>query len=565
MAATLGRAQRLGALVAWLALGATAAPVRASDLLVAPNAVVAADNELASRAGVEVLQAGGNAVDAAVAVGLTLGVVNPFASGIGGGGFLVFRDAETGEVVALDFREMAPAAAHRDMYVIDGVHDPEASRYGGLAVGVPGEAAGWWEVHQRYGRLDWAAVVEPARRMAAEGFPAGTLLEDRLISAEERMQAFPDIRTHFQTDGRWYEAGDTVVRPGLGRVLETFAAEGRQGFYSGWVADDIVASVSAAGGIITHDDLLAYEPRWLEPVSSTYRGHEVYGMPAPSSGGLVVAQVLATLDAFELGRGAYDDAITAHIVMQAFAHAFADRAAHLGDPDFWPIPVERFLGAARTEEILAAYRPTHTLEVEDYGPLIAAEADGGTSHFSIVDDEGNAVACTVTVNTSFGPLVIGAESDIVFNNEMDDFAAQPGVPNAFGLVGGEANAVEAGKRPLSSMSPTIVVRDGELVGVLGGSGGPMIITETVLGILQMIDFGRDAAEAVAAPRYHHQWLPFVAILEDTSGASWSELLPEFGYAVVQNSFGSALQIVWRHPEGWQAASDPRKHGAPAGY
>ena len=530
--------------------------------------MVAADNELASQAGIQVLQAGGNAVDAAVAVGLTLGVVNPFASGLGGGGFLLYRDGATGEVFALDFRERAPAAAHRDMYVIDGVHEPDASRYGGLAVAVPGEAAGWWEVHQRFGAAPWSAVVEPARALATDGFEVAPLLDARLESVAERLVNHPVTLDHFSNQDGHIRQGEHFERSELGRTLSTLQQHGRDGFYAGWVADDIVSATQRAGGVITAQDLADYEVRWLDPVESQYRGHTVYGMPAPSSGGLVVAQVLNTLEAFDLSRGHYEDAITAHIIMQAFAHAFADRAAHLGDPDFWPIPVTRFTSSERTAEILDAYNPATTLDVEAYGALIAAAPDHGTSHFSIVDAAGNAVACTVTINTSFGSLEMAPESGVVLNNEMDDFASQPGVPNAFGLVGGEANAVAAGKRPLSSMSPTLVVRDGDIVGVLGGSGGPMIITETVLGIVQMLDFGRDAAQAVAAPRFHHQWLPFVAWVEevedDPQAGLWAGL-ESFGYEVRPRGFSSALQIVWEHPDGWQAASDPRKHGVPAGF
>ncbi len=533
--------------------------------LVVPTAVVAADNQLASEAGVEILQAGGNAVDAAIAVGLTLGVVNPFASGLGGGGFLVFRDAETGEVIALDFREIAPAASHRDMYLVDGAADPDLSRYGGLAVGVPGEAAGWAAAHERYGVLPWETVIEPALRLARDGFPAGQLLEDRLAN-DSRLDDFQALREHFSIDGGLVQADALFSRPEYARTLESLRDEGAAGFYEGWVADDIVGTVSQSGGIITLEDLASYTPRWLEPVVSEYRGHTVYGMPAPSSGGLVVASVLRTLENFELSRGAFEDTITAHIVMQAFSFAFADRALHLGDPDYWEIPTERFLGDARLNEALDGYDPVRTLTPEAYGELLAPPTDDGTSHFSVVDANGNAAACTLTINTSFGSHVLGSESGIVFNNEMDDFSAQPGVPNAYGLVGGEANAIEPGKRPLSSMSPTIVVRDGEVVGVVGGSGGPMIITETVLAIIQMVDFGRDALEAVSARRLHHQWLPFAAFVEDTDENPWTTSdLESFGYEVNARSFWSAVQVVWTHPEGWQAASDPRKYGAPAGY
>ena len=547
--------------VALVALSGSAA----AEPLIVPTAVVAADNPLASEAGVEVLQAGGNAVDAAVAVGLVLGVVNPFASGIGGGGFLIHRDAASGEVVALDFRETAPSAAHRDMYLVDGAADPDLSRYGGLAVGVPGEVAGWWEIHQAHGVLPWSDVVEPALRLARDGFPAGQLLEERLAN-DSRLSEFPALAAHFEVDGELVQRDAQFSRPTLAETLQRIADEGRAGFYTGPVAADIVQSVGAHGGIITLEDLADYEPRWLAPVESEYRGRTLYGMPAPSSGGLVVARVLSVLERFDLTRGAFEDAITAHIIIQAFAHAFADRALHLGDPDFSEVPTDLFLGTTRLGEALSNYDPVRTHDPSVYGALLTPPSDGGTSHFSIVDAHGNAVACTVTVNTSFGSHVLGLQSGIVFNNEMDDFSAQPGVPNAYGLVGGEANAIAPGKRPLSSMSPTIVVEGDEVVGVVGGSGGPMIITETVLAIVQMIDFGRDAETAVSARRFHFQWLPDQVFVEDADDNPWTaDDLADFGYATLARGFWSAVQVVWAHEDGWQAASDPRKYGAPAGY
>ena len=531
--------------------------------LVTPRVAVAADHAIASRVGGEVLRRGGNAVDAAVAVGLTLGVVNPFASGLGGGGFLLVRTAE-GEVEALDFREAAPGAAHRDMYVVDGEVDRALSLVGGLAVGVPGEAAGWWAVHERYGRLPWADVVAPALSLARDGFEAGTLLESRLDS-NTRLEASPALASHFSSGEGYVRAGERVVRAGLGEALRAYAEQGPSVFYEGWVAEDIVAAVEAAGGVMTMADLAGYTPRWLEPVESTYRGATVYGMPTPSSGGLVVALVLDVLAAFELDRLHYDDAAFAHLIMHTLAHAFADRAHYLGDHAFADVPFDRFRGEARRREVVESYDPVRVLEASDYGALAMQEEEAGTSHFSIVDDEGMAVACTVTINTSFGSMVLTERSQIVLNNEMDDFASQPGVPNVFGLVGSEANAIAPGKRPLSSMSPTIVVDDEGVLGVLGGSGGPRIITGTLLALIQLIDFDSDAMAAVSAPRFHHQWLPFRAFVEETGSRSWRERLVNFGYEVEVQPFGSAVQVVWRHGEGWQAASDPRKHGVPAGW
>lgn len=533
--------------------------------IIAPTAAVAADHPVASEVGVQILQAGGNAVDAAVAVGLTLGVVNPFASGIGGGGFLLVRDPASGEVHALDFREVAPRAAHRDLYLdADGQLMERASRDGGLAVGVPGEVAGWWAVHQRYGALPWADVVEPARALAAEGFAAGSLLEARLAS-NDQLDAFPALRDAFSLDGRLVVEGDVLVRSGLGETLAAVQADGPAGFYEGWVARDIVDSVARAGGILTLQDLLDYEPRWLAPVESTYRGHRIYGMPIPSSGGLVVAQVLEALEPLAIDRLGYDDAAFAHAVITALAFAFNDRANLLGDGVDRAAVTEAMLGPVRMRQIVQGFDPTDLGDVDRFGPPAAGEDDAGTSHFSVIDADGMAVACTTTVNFSFGSKVHTERSGIVMNNEMDDFTAQPGVPNGFGLMGNERNAVVAGHRPLSSMSPTLVVDDDGLVGALGGSGGPRIITGTLLALLQLIDFDATAEEAVSAPRFHHQWMPFVTFVEVGASPSWLSALPGMGHTVVPQPFGSAVQVVWRHDSGWQAASDPRKHGAPAGY
>jgi gamma-glutamyltranspeptidase/glutathione hydrolase len=554
--ATLGVALLLGS------------PARASTPpgeIHAENAVVAADSPIASAVGVEILQRGGNAVDAAVAVGLTLGVVNPFASGLGGGGFMLVRSAEDGAVRALDFREIAPSASTRDMFLVDGTASPDRSRYGGLAVAAPTELIGWWEAHQRYGSLPWRDVVEPARRLADEGFTVHPLLARRLESASELLQRFPRLQAEFSVDGRLARTGDRLARPALAATLTNIAEHGPGALMEGPAADHIANAVVEAGGVMTRDDLANADVRWTEAVVSRYRGYEIHGMPPPSSGGLTVAQILETLEAFALDRGRFGDPITTHIIAQAFAHAFADRAWHIGDPDFHDVPHDRFLGDARIDEAQRNYQPVRHLDATRYGPLTEPPSDDGTSHFSIVDADGNAVACTVTINTSFGSGVFVPEVGIVLNNEMDDFAAAPGVPNVFGLVGGEANAVEPGKRPLSSMSPTIVSRDGVLVGALGGSGGPMIITETVLGLVQLIDFERSAGEAVRALRFHYQWLPETLFVEPDSADRWQDNMRALGYTVEPRSFWSALQIVWAADSGWQAASDPRKLGAPAGY
>lgn len=562
----------------WERVGWTAAVGVALLLLAAPpvyadgwqQGAVAADHPLASEAGLEILRAGGNAADAAVTVALVLGVVNPFASGMGGGGFALWRGAD-GSAIALDFRETAPAAASRTMYLdAAGTVIPGLSSEGGLAVGTPGEVAGLFELHRRWGRLPWADVVAPAARIAREGFVVNELLPQRLRMVADLLERTPSLAAPFRDGDGWIEAGDTLQRTDLADALDQIAADGPDAFYRGAIADDIVASVAAAGGVLTADDLAAYAVREREPLVSAYHGHTLLTMPPPSSGGSVIASVLRALDGRHLDRVGWESAATVHVVSQAFAGAFADRALHLGDDRFVTIDWEAVLGEARTRELIEGYDPAVARDAAAWGPVLAPPVDGGTSHFSIVDPDGNAVALTTTVNTIFGSGVVTPRFGIVLNNQMDDFAAAPGVPNAFGLVGSEANAIEAGKTPLSSMSPTIVLREDatgthEVVGVLGASGGPQIITATVLGILQAIDHQRSPEQIVSQPRFHHQWLPDRVLLEDGVADSVADSLSDLGYTVVRGTFTSALQMLWRLPDGWAGASDPRKFGAAVGF
>jgi len=550
-----------------LALGwPTPSALAHDESLYAASAMVAADHPLASQLGVDVLQAGGNAADAMVTVSLALGVVNPFSSGLGGGGFALWRDATTGEVVVLDYREIAPAATHRDIYLVDGEPEGQLSRNGGLAVAVPTEAIGLYTFHERFGRLPWRDVVEPARALAADGFPAGSLLAMRL-DQDTRVEQSPELFDLFRNpDGTFVTEGDLVTRPRLATALAILQEEGPEPFMRGAVAEDIVDAVSRSGGVMTMSDFDVYTPIWRQPVEISYRGYTIYGMPLPSSGGLVTSHVLQFLANFELSRLTYDDAMTVHTIAQAFAHAFADRARWMGDDAFVDVDVDALIGPDRVERSVATFDPVRTLPAEMYGAPYTTPDDDGTSHFSIIDADGNAVACTTTINTIFGSRVVTETYGIILNNEMDDFAIAPGVPNAFGLIGSEANAVEPHKRPLSSMSPTIVTRDNELIGALGASGGPIIISATILTLVRLIDFNASAWDAVNGPRFHHMWTPPPLFVDEESPESWLNHVEDFGYPLTIRTFGSAVQVVWRAPDGgWMAASDRRKHGAPAGY
>lgn len=545
--------------------GATDPPSTPDGPLVVPRAAVAADHPLASRIGVEVLQAGGNAADAAVAVGLALGVVNAFASGIGGGGFLLWRGHEDTTVRALDFREVAPACATEDMFVVDGEVDRQRALFSPHAVAVPGEVAGWWALHEAHGRLPWADVVAPAVSLARDGFTVGELLPFRLQRFERLRQAPSVTALYLREDGEWVEQGDTLTLPELGRALASIADEGPDVFYRGWIAQDIVNTLRDEGGCMTLEDLAAYSPRWVDPVVTPYREYTVYGMSSPSSSGIVLGAALRFLERFELRRLAWEDAITAHLILQALTHAFADRASFHGDDRFVDVPWPALVAPERINGMHRLWNPARIHDAETYGWTPEEAADEGTSHFSIIDEDGNSIAVTVTVNTSFGSLIRTPESGIFLNNEMNDFSGQPGTPNIFGLIGTRANAIAPGKAPLSSMSPLIVERDGELVGTLGGSGGPRIISGTLLVFLQVADFDRDVWHAVTTPRLHHQWMPFVAYVEEDGPHGWIDGTPHFGYEVQVQRFGNAVQAIWTHPDGWQAMSDPRKRGAPAGY
>ena len=551
---------------ALLALFWVAVPAAASEPQhVFPRAAVASDSALASRIGAEVLAAGGNAADAAVAVGLALGVAQPFASGLGGGGFLLYRDAATGEVLALDFRETAPRASSDTMFLAeDGSIDRELYLFSGRSVATPGELRGWWALHERFGRMAWADVIAPVTRLASEGFEAPELLLQRLAFVEERGRSLDRLGALYDAPQWPPQAGDWLRMPALAATLGQIAAEGWGPFYEGEMADAIVRRVRAERGVLDADDLVAYRAVWREPFVTEFAGHVVYGMGPPSSSGLVIAQVLRYLEHFPLPLLQWNEAATTHILAHGLAHAFADRARYLGDEDFVVVDRDALLSAARIEHMVQTWLPRRAPESRVYGPAIAPPDNGGTAHFSIVDEAGNAVAVTTTVNTTFGSFVVVDELGIVLNNEMADFTPTANSANVFGLYGAEANRVEPNKRPLSSMAPLIVTREGQLVGSLGGSGGPRIISGSLMVLVQLLLYRATAADAIAAPRIHHQWQPNVLYVEETLPESVSQRLEAYGWTVQRQPFGNAVQAVWRHPQGWEAASDPRKLGSPAG-
>ncbi|MEC9442250.1 MAG: gamma-glutamyltransferase [Myxococcota bacterium] len=523
---------------------------------------MAADHPLASAVGAAVLERGGSAADAGVATLLTLGVINPFASGLGGGGFCVYRDTKSKEVKALDFREWAPAKASRDMYIVKGKADSGLSRYGGLAVGIPGEPAGLHALHQAYGALPWKEVVQPAYEVAHRGFFVGDLLPKRLASKEDQLRVLPDFVQAFGDGEGWVEPRQLLKREDLARTLARLRDEGPDGYYKGPVAEAIAEAVKRSGGIMTTRDLASYKVTWREPLQSTYReDFTVYAMPTPSSGGIVIIEVLNILEGFDLASMGYT-APALHLIIEALKHAFADRATWLGDGDFVKVPVERLTSSAYADKLRDKIDRDKTKGVKSYGSTKPPKDDSGTTHVSILDTRGNMLACTSTVNTSFGSMVYVPEWGLILNNEMDDFSAQPGTPNAYGLIGNEQNAIAPGKRPLSSMSPTLVLKKGEPFMVAGGSGGPTIITGTLLALLRVIDFGMTPTEAVASPRFHHQWMPHKLYLEP-GGEEVKAGLEAAGHAVDVRGAYNSIQIVVKTEQGWEAVSDPRKDGRPA--
>jgi gamma-glutamyltranspeptidase/glutathione hydrolase len=530
------------------------------------HGMVAAEHRLASAAGVEILKRGGNAVDAAVATSLAVGVVNPTSCGIGGGGFMLIYTAAQRRVAALDYRESAPAAATRDMFVRDGKAVAELSLHGGLAVATPGEIAGLFAALQRYGTKSFAEVAAPAIALARDGFAVEAHLANSIARGVELIKARPPLAALLlRADGTPLQAGDTLRQPQLAATLEAIAAAGPRGFYDGAIAAAIADSVQAAGGVLTARDLAAYRVIWRQPITAPFDGYRIYGMPPPSSGGGVIVTVLNQIAGDDLAGLELNSATYLHLLTEALQFGFADRAEYYGDPAFTSVPLQRLLAPARGRVLREhIYAPT-TFSPSYYGKRDVG-SDAGTSHLSVVDGDGNAVACTTSINTSFGSMVVAGDTGIILNDTMDDFSAQPGVPNTFGLIGSEANAVAPGKRPLSSMSPTIVTRDGAVAAVAGGSGGPFIITGTLQVLLNALAFGLDADAAVAAPRLHNQWMPPVLMLEPGIQSGERTALNRLGHRTMDAPAFAGVGLILRAPDGTlDGASDPRKGGQAIGW
>ena len=500
-------------LAAALAFGAVAARAASQAPVAAEHGMVVTAQQLATHVGVDVLRDGGNAVDAAVAVGYTLAVVYPAAGNLGGGGFMTIRLAD-GRQTFLDFREKAPLAATATMYLDrEGNVVKGASTRGHLAVGVPGTVAGLEFARAHYGTLPRAALIAPAIRYAQHGFVLDPGDIAMLATATDAFRADPASAAIFLNRGEPFQAGQRLVQKDLARTLQAIGAHGADGFYRGPVGAAIAASSRAGHGLITQADLEQYQPRALKPVECSYRGYGIVSAPPPSSGGVVLCEILNILEGYPLKELGFRSAQAVQYQIEAMRHAYADRNAYLGDPDFVTNPVDRLLGKAYAEKIRAAIDPHRAGVSQQIRPGVAPHEGTNTTHYSIVDRWGNAVAVTYTLNDWFGAKVTAAGTGVLLNNEMDDFTVKLGVPNLYGLVQGEANAIAPGKRPLSSMTPTIVTKDGRTVMVLGTPGGSRIITAVLHAILNVVDYGMDVQEAVDAPRFHQQWMPEATQLE----------------------------------------------------
>ncbi|WP_199260974.1 gamma-glutamyltransferase [Paracoccus binzhouensis] len=532
----------------------------------AENGMVSAQERLAAEIGRDIMARGGNAVDAGVAVAFALAVTLPRAGNIGGGGFMLVHDAETGQTHAIDYREMAPQGASRDMFLdAAGEADSEKSLYSGAASGVPGTVAGMKLALDKYGSMDWAEVIAPAIRLAEEGITVTPELADSIEAEREHLQKFPaSAAIFFKEDGAAYRPGDRLVQADLAATLKKIAAEGPDGFYKGEVAEAIAKAVQEAGGLITVEDMATYKPVEREPVRGTYRGHEVVSMPPPSSGGVHLIQILNALEGYPIGALGQNSGETIHLMAEAMKLAYADRSEYLGDPDFVDVPVaaltSKDYAVEMRRKISADFAtPSVMIKPADLAPY---ESDQ-TTHFSVVDKEGNAVSNTYTINLNYGSGLVAAGTGVLMNNEMDDFSAKPGVPNAFGLVGGDANAVQPGKRPLSSMTPTMVLKDGKVWLVTGSPGGARIITTVLQVVMNMIDHGMNVAEASTAPRVHHQWLPDELRVEEGISLDTIRILQAKGHTVAVKEAMGSTQSIMRDPGTGMlyGASDPRRPDA----
>lgn len=552
----------------FLILSLIVSPFGSANTVSGSNGVVSSRSQIASDVGVEILKQGGNAVDAAVAVGFALAVTYPSAGNIGGGGFMVIR-LEDGSVVTQDHREKAPGNAFPDMFLDDaGNVDRRKSLYSAQAAGVPGSVAGLLDALERYGTLSREQVMAPAIRLAEQGFPLTEDLAQDFERVLGSMSDYPASMAVFSNNGQPWQAGDIWVQKDLAETLKRISAEGRDGFYKGQTADLLVAEMNRLDGMISHEDLAAYEPVWREPIHGTYRGYDIWSMPPPSSGGALVVQMLNMLETYDLKDSGWGSAETIHLMVEAQRRAYADRAEHMGDPDFYPVPLDMLTSKDYARQRFLDFDPTKASRSEDIGAGSWPAESLETTHFSVMDKAGVSVAVTTTLNLGYGNRIVVPGAGFLLNNEMDDFSAKPNEPNAYGLLGDEANKIEPGKRMLSSMTPTIVTRDGEPVLVTGSPGGSTIINTVFQVLLNVLDHEMSIEQAVASPRIHHQWQPDMVRVEPGALLDGAQAtLEQMGHvdvAPMGYGLGDANSILLKDGV-MHATSDPRSDGGASAY
>ena len=532
----------------------------------APHGGVASADSLASEIGVAVLQKGGNAADAATAVAMALAVVYPQAGNLGGGGFLIHRSAK-GEIYVLDFRETAPAAISPESYLDEnGEVIPELSQVGGLAVGVPGTVRGFYQFHQKFGKIPWYEVLEPSIELAENGFSVGSQLATLLKENEKYFKNFPSTELIFMPHGQVLQAGDILYQDNLAHTLREIALHGDEPLYDGEIGREIVKSVQMYGGVLSMDDLTNYQPIVRDPVVIHHKSYTIYGLSLPSSGGVLLSEILESLKYTDLDRYAFNSAGYISLLAELEKVYFGFRNEYLGDPDYAEIPLSRLLSPTLARSVSEKVRVGYPITISQSLLAEWLKESEETTHFSVVDSFDNAVSVTYTLNDNFGAKLVAGSTGIILNNEMDDFTIKPGQPNIYGLVQGEANLVGPGKRMLSSMCPVIVTKEGELVGALGSPGGPKIITVVLQMLLNLIDQEMTLDLAINAGRFHHQWIPD-SIYYETGKFSDAVLkkLEQWGYGLVKRDRIGDVQAIWRGDDVWQLSSDPRGNGYPRGY
>ncbi len=533
----------------------------------AENGMVAAQDRLAAEVGRDILKKGGNVVDAAVATGFALAVTHPQAGNIGGGGFMLIKLAGRDDVIAIDYREKAPVAATRDMFLdAAGEVDTQRARFSHLSAGVPGSVMGLTMALEKYGTMPLKDVIAPAVRLAEKGFPVTGALADAFGDYSERFARDPSSVGYFTRQGAPYAKGDIFVQKDLARTLKAIAKSGAKGFYEGPVADRIVAEMTANGGLITHEDLKKYAAVERAPVRGTYRGYDIVSMPPPSSGGVHLIEMLNVLEGYDLAAMGHNSADYLGLLVEAMRRAYADRSAYLGDPDFFEVPVAALTSAGYAAKLRGQINPRRATRSADVAPGLGPVGESEqTTHFSVMDKDGNAVAVTTTLNFTFGSSYSVNGAGFLLNNEMDDFSSKPGTPNGFGLLGGEANEIGPQKRPLSSMTPTIVIKDGKAVFATGTPGGSTIINIVLQNVLNILDFGMNPMQANAAPKIHHQWQPDRITAEPGVSLDTISIMEERGFIFSRSEAGALQQrpmgrtnTVMLHEGRLLGAADPRE-------